>query len=740
MMNFFSNSNCSPKIFSNLYLNFLAISILFLFANSSLYSKNEVPNWEFMQGPTGSSVASFAELDNVLFAASSESISGSLYYSSDHGNTWINLDTNLPANLLSVKIHAQNDRLFLTSMNRGLFYSDDLGKTWIESNKGLKNDIGVLLLTQVLSFWGDLNTIVIASNSGLFISENLGISWKQIAKELPLQRFTAMTYFKNKLYVGISTYGIYSSTDFGTTWQESNGNLSAENRYINYLYANNEYIFVGNLRTTERTSDGLDYKTIITGLQDQSGSNVISGIANKLFLSNAYGIYSSTNSGEEWFRANSLENENIVSIYPSKDSTNIYVGLYLKGVYRTNADFFVFENISSGLANTACFAMAIANNTIFASDMENDFGLVWKYDPNTSQPKWELSSDGLTNIGTTSLLAIDEQTLLAGTNGDGIYISTNDGIEWNQIKSMTQVGYIRDFAKVDNVWFAGSEGFGQGVFQSSNKGLNWDTVSSQLPKANTSRMFVDHSNNPQNATLYIAMGASGIWSSKDKGKSFSRVIQFHPNTMPPSTAFYNSVCAKDSLIYAMAIGNVYVSEDMGKTWENRSNGLPTYQYFDIVLVPNGDLYLATTNGIFRSTNKGLNWTEFNNKLSNNKINFLKFDTLTNTLYAGTNGLGLISCKLSATSSIENDDQIGNSSNVSLYPNPTNETLNISLKNDENIQNVQVFDILGNKISIPCNANQVSIDLAKFQLQSGAYLVQIQSNKSKYLHKIQVNSK
>jgi hypothetical protein len=75
-----------------------------------------------------------------------------------------------------------------------------------------------------------------------------------------------------------------------------------------------------------------------------------------------------------------------------------------------------------------------------------------------------------------------------------------------------------------------------------------------------------------------------------------------------------------------------------------------------------------------------------------------------------------------------DDSLGNSSfdnaNFSYYPNPVKNTLNLSY--NQEISNVEVFNLLGQKVSSNViNANAAQIDMSN--LSKGAYMVKVTSN-------------
>ncbi|MCX7549861.1 T9SS type A sorting domain-containing protein, partial [Xanthomarina sp. F2636L] len=67
--------------------------------------------------------------------------------------------------------------------------------------------------------------------------------------------------------------------------------------------------------------------------------------------------------------------------------------------------------------------------------------------------------------------------------------------------------------------------------------------------------------------------------------------------------------------------------------------------------------------------------------------------------------------------------------ISVYPNPTSDYINISTSYQ--IQQVEVFDILGKKVKVVSNSNQIAVT----NLQAGIYIVKVFTDKGKITKKI-----
>jgi hypothetical protein len=146
------------------------------------------------------------------------------------------------------------------------------------------------------------------------------------------------------------------------------------------------------------------------------------------------------------------------------------------------------------------------------------------------------------------------------------------------------------------------------------------------------------------------------------------------------------------------IGGVYVSTDGGTTWQD-----PVQHFFVHELIPDlnqeGRLYAGTEDGVFISSNSGLNWEVIGEGLDQS-ITSLDLDPINNVLYAGTEDKGVF--RLSLGTSVRSLESLPPAS-IALYqnfPNPFNAvtTLKIRLSRARDIRLV-VFDVQGRLVRV-----------------------------------------
>lgn len=237
--------------------------------------------------------------------------------------------------------------------------------------------------------------------------------------------------------------------------------------------------------------------------------------------------------------------------------------------------------------------------------------------------------------------------------------------------------------------------------------------------------------------------------------------------------------ANSNNIIATQGGRVYRSANGGVTWSNSSNGLDIlHQDSDLImkLIQNPSnpehFTIATSKGIFRSSDNGETWEQIHTSFSNNiaysgqtiiattceidgrqveivcskdngatwesidgelftpinlsnlfsSTDFYFYDNFVD-IYIGTSGLGVLKHTLDLTTlKIINSELIGKKSSV-IYPNPAKGIVNI--QSTEEIKSVEIYSLSGQKI-LTSFSGQVDVS----HLSKGIYIVKIQLQNGK----------
>lgn len=142
-----------------------------------------------------------------------------------------------------------------------------------------------------------------------------------------------------------------------------------------------------------------------------------------------------------------------------------------------------------------------------------------------------------------------------------------------------------------------------------SQALIWELTSQNLT-GNTN--FVYYTSRSE---LFAGTFNNGVYCSNDKGKSWSQKNNGLSNLQVFAIAEH-----KDTL-YLGTLGGVYKSTDNGSTWVVKNNGL-TDTYINALATTRDKRILAGTlySGLFISTSFGDSWTQMQNDFSNKSVN------------------------------------------------------------------------------------------------------------------------
>ena len=229
---------------------------------------------------------------------------------------------------------------------------------------------------------------------------------------------------------------------------------------------------------------------------------------------------------------------------------------------------------------------------------------------------WTPSNSGLTNKRITSL-TVHQQFIFAGSE-IGLFRSTN-GDNWSLLQGLPDtIAY--SVAARDTFVFVGTIGFG--IFRTSDDGNNWMGVNSGLGNFNVYEIFIADSG------IYAGTDG-GVYYSTDQGETWEQRSSGIANPRIRSFAEVDSF-----LFVGTSGGGVYRSSNRGVTWEGKSSGLSSFSVFAMTVIGN-NIFAGTGSGVFISTNNAGNWNSVSSGIEFPSVN--AFLVVTPTLLAGTDG-------------------------------------------------------------------------------------------------------
>ncbi|MGO9482915.1 MAG: T9SS type A sorting domain-containing protein [Candidatus Kryptoniota bacterium] len=323
------------------------------------------------------------------------------------------------------------------------------------------------------------------------------------------------------------------------------------------------------------------------------------------------------------------------------------------------------------------------------------------------------------NIYNISSLVISDSNIFVGTEGDGVFISTDNGSTWlNKGPS-----FIYSLAASDSCLFAGTS---IGIFTSSDDGLNWNAANTGLTNLSVWDLAV------YNNKIYAGTDSGGVYVSSNNSSSW----------VPLGAAALNyrvrSIIVSDTDIFVGTEGGgVFLSTDNGTNWNPINTGLTDLNIYDLA-VSGKNIFAGTRfDGIFLSTDNGTGWTSENAGLANSPVYALI--VIDGDLFAGTGGFTGNIWRRSLSEMITSVRQASSQTPKIYdlqqnYPNPFNPSTTISFAlPSKSFVTMKIFDIMGRQVatiiseemsagnySRQWNAANISTGVYFYRLHAGSF--------------------
>lgn len=424
-------------------------------------------------------------------------------------------------------------------------------------------------------------------NSGIFLTPDNGGIWVKEDIGLVNKRILAIASYQSYLMVGTFGGGMFVSPDSGTTWSQANSGMPA--RFIWRIATLGNTVFAA--------SDDLPW--------------------------DGGGIYTSTNGGSDWslrisgdFRSITVKGTHVYAfrgslLFSSPDtgfswSAGYYLGYTPTCLLTFGNDLFAGTNLGPG---------------VFRS---TDEGVTWI--PAGDGLEEHTNVLALAGVGTKLFAGCG---YYSGASTGGLFISTDSGSHWVSA-GLTGISVYSLDVKGSVILAATAEG----LARSTDEGASWNwSETSFWPDYPT---CVAHSQTALIAGTY----ESGVFLSIDDG------VSWYPSNNGLTISEVNSLLISGSDFYAAANGGILHSDITAAIlwspliWDRINRGITNLNMTALAMSPD-TLSIFTGSlggGIFMSTNKGINWSQVNNGITNDSVLCLMFHE--DTLYAGTSGGGI----------------------------------------------------------------------------------------------------
>ena len=182
------------------------------------------------------------------------------------------------------------------------------------------------------------------------------------------------------------------------------------------------------------------------------------------------------------------------------------------------------------------------------------------------------------SINDVYALAVSGTNILAGTQGNGIFISTNNGNTWTVVNNgLTGFGlFVNSFAVLGSNIFAGTS---EGIFLTTNNGTYWNKLYTGLPTNGRVHALIV-SGTKIFAGIYGYPTPAGVYLSTNNGTTWMAVN----NDLNDRDIF--SFAVSDTNLFVGTHYGVYLSTNDGANWIPKSQGFSVWMYIRSLIISN----------------------------------------------------------------------------------------------------------------------------------------------------------
>lgn len=690
---------------------------------------------------------------DVLYCGS---VSGGIWKSTDAGASWHPTD-DMAANLVisSIVIDPNNTNTLYAGTGEGFFNYDALrgagvlkstdgGSTYTLQENFAGSPGGYPYYINDLYIRSDNSSVLFAAtNSGLFRTTNGGDSWGYVSKPSGTRRateivgdpFTPSTFYV--AYGNFSTDGIYKTTDGGSSFTKLTGGFPTHGFYRislaiapgdpSVLYAClADTITYGTHSIMKSTDAGANWTQVATPMDASIGSthlgpqgwynNVIavSPADPAVVYTGGINFFRSVDGGGTWNRmttgypsggAGYMHVDQHAIVVDPANSQIIYAGND-GGVYKSTNGGSSFVKSNEGLAITQFYSGAAHPTAEAYYGGTQDNGT----ERTSAPPDWVevLEGDG----GATAVDFDNPTTVYT----EYIYLnflkSNNSGVNWFKAMSgLNSWGSGQSDGTADRVAFiapfvmdpSNSLTLVAGtyrVYRTTNGATSWSTISDDLTgegsgstvdpgsvisalaiaESSPSTIYVGTTGWDSSARVMVTTNTGSTWNNITKAPLPNRAVTSFAVDPANASRVYAGFSGYSSLTPTTP-GHVFRTTNRGLSWSNVSGDLPDVPVNAVVVDPGdptGHLIVGTDLGIFETTNAGLTWTEQNTGMA--RVAVFDLDLRDDgVLIAATHGRGLFKSTASIITGIDDNEAAVPSSHrlYQNYPNPFNPSTTIT---------------------------------------------------------------
>ncbi|MHB8070418.1 MAG: stalk domain-containing protein [Candidatus Cryosericum sp.] len=602
---------------------------------------------------------------SVLYGKTSD---GAFFRSTDNGDHWtaVNAAGIVTTDIGAIVVNPGTPRILYALMvspqgyltyGSNVFRSIDSGNHWAQLSTGLAQGDAIISLA-INPHTPTALYIVMNEAAGLIRSVDGGDHWMNVGAGLPDGDGVRSLVFDPQISAGLyavtGSHGLLHSTDSGDHWEAKNAGLPQGESLIGliidpsapatmYAIVGYDYSVSPEGANLFRSTDGGSHWARMQGIPHDAyiGSVVFDPkTSSTVYLTSGDGVLRSTDHGVTWATRNAgLDDLRVIALtIDSNTPSHMYAGTQ-SGVFRTVDGGKTWTETNTGITDMNVTVLAInplTPSTLYAVAQNRIFRSI------NGGSSWSMLDGGLPSANAASIVINPRApSILYAATDDGVFRSTDSGSHWTAANSgLTQKG---------NTWDLNTQALAinpitpatlycstryNGLFRSYNSGTTWTAIDTPPSDYGISCLVVD----PINPSTLYANTESRVYRSTNSGTSWSMVL--NPKAAVNSLTINPAV---PSTVYVGIWGNALRSANRGATWAAMNMGLASNSQCVMSIafdpVTTATMYAGTEGrGVLRSLNSGTTWTAMNIGLGNANVRSVVVNPRTpSILYAGTDG-------------------------------------------------------------------------------------------------------
>jgi photosystem II stability/assembly factor-like uncharacterized protein len=306
-----------------------------------------------------------------------------------------------------------------------------------------------------------------------------------------------------------------------------------------------------------------------------------------------------------WQQTNGPEGGNIQHISISPDGS-VFVWKEFKGMYRSSDNGESWVKL--GL-NVYVYELAFHNNGVYAGTSSGVYyssnnGDSWSYKGLEGNL---IQSIGINSKGYIFVCGVSIEQVDYHPYERAAYRSTDNGNSWTRIVEGLSAEHLMKLLITpdDNIYIGTLESNNAGcVFKSTNNGDFWE-----------------HSGSTGNVNSLVSDSTGNIYAGTQNGLSYYNRLNWTDIISFSNSEIIAGVSSSGKIYAAVDRQNIFYSSGDLDNWECITNDLnENINTFGIN--PDGNIFVCTSTGVFRTTNNGIEWQEKNNGLVFSEVSSL----------------------------------------------------------------------------------------------------------------------